>query len=757
MNIKKFTAYMIVAAFVISAFGGAISVSDVDAAAKAPKLNTANKTVEAGKSFKLTIRKKGIKIKKTKWKTGKKKIASISKAGKTSVKVTAKNAGVAKITAMVKYTAGKKAAKKKLSCKVTVTAAKNAALPTSAAQIQNGGASTNQPVKATEQPTATPVPYYYDYDYFAMFNGDNADGKENMFINFVLSDSWQTNTKLSAIESLEFAVDSAQELDIDVYVSEWDCDIDKDDAKKITTIHTDGTKGQNISLTDEIAGNADIKALDSTNNGRISFGFSTSDGNGQFVIHDMYVNYHNNNTGGTSHHKAAISVVTSAVGSAASAYSADKKAADDADEDFSGTLDEYMAKKPGGLFEARPKDASDAVNNYTSMADITEAKGYKFGTCVTYSQIKNDAEFCKLLAHHCDSITAMNEFKAYSILDGDASRANWTDDETSMPALRFDKADYICEWAKDNGLQIRGHALVWDNSMKQWFFTKGYKDDSADYASNEICRKRLQYYVDQVMRHFQEKYPDVVYCWDVVNEGIDENSADKLKIRQNRGVENYFYYHCSSQPNGKGEDYVKFTFQCAYDTREAMINEGLLSDRSKLELVYNDYNVIESNKRPYVKALVEYLNSGGEQLCDAVGCQGYLGAYQKQQGCLSMSWVDKTTTTIKEFASMDPPVHVQLTEMAMRNFDWDYLDDKQNGEYSHGEFAANLFEGLANINSETDNAFTSMSIWAFIDDPIMNKVDESFDYWQYAPFSGMFDEVYRVKPAFEHAYQILQQ
>ena len=122
-----------------------------------------------------------------------------------------------------------------------------------------------------------------------------------------------------------------------------------------------------------------------------------------------------------------------------------------------------------------------------------------------------------------------------------------------------------------------------------------------------------------------------------------------------------------------------------------------------------------------------------------------------------MDWVNKTTTTIKEFASMNPPVHVQLTEMAMRNFDWDYLDDKQNGEISHGEFAAKLFEGLANINAETNNAFTSMSIWAFIDDPIMNKVDESFDYWQYAPFSGMFDDVYRVKPAFEHAYEILQQ
>lgn len=753
MELKRFTARLLAAALVVTAIGGSLTVSDVSAAAKAPKLSAKNKTVNVGKSFKLKLKKKGIKIKKTTWKTNKKKVAAISKSKKTSVKVTAKSAGDAKITATVKYTVGKKAAAKKLVCKVKVTEAKQEVIPTATVPVHSGGTPTNPPVLATEGPTATPVPYYYDYDYFAMFNGDNANGKENMFINFVLSDSWQTNTRLSAIESLEFAVDSAQELDIDLYVSEWDCDIDNESVKKITTIHTDGTKGQNVSLTSEIAGNADIKALDSTNNGRLSFGFTTPDGTGQFVIHDMYVNYHNNNTGSTSHHKAAISVVTSAIGSAASAYNKDKKAADDADEDFSGTLDEYMAQKPDGLFEARPKDASEAINNYTSMADITEAKGYKFGTCVTYSQIKNDAEFCKLLAHHCDSITAMNEFKAYSILDGDASRDNWTDDETSMPALRFDKADSICEWARDNNLKIRGHALVWDNSMKQWFFTKGYQDKSSDYVSNDICRKRLQYYVDQVMRHFQEKYPDVVYCWDVVNEGIDENSSDKLKIRQNRGVENYFYYHCS-----KGdENYVKFTFQCAYDTREAMINEGLLSDRSKIELVYNDYNVIESNKRPYVKALVEYLNSGDEQLCDAVGCQGYLGAYQKQQGCLSMDWVNKTTTTIKEFASMNPPVHVQLTEMAMRNFDWDYLDDKQNGEFSHGEFAAKLFEGLANINAETNNAFTSMSIWAFIDDPIMNKVDESFDYWQYAPFSGMFDDVYRVKPAFEHAYEILQQ
>ena len=396
------------------------------------------------------------------------------------------------------------------------------------------------------------------------------------------------------------------------------------------------------------------------------------------------------------------------------------------------------------------------------MAKLTQAKGYKFGTCVTYNLMKNDPEFCKLLAHHCDSITAMNEFKAYSLLDEDATLAAYKanpDDETCMPVMKYEKADFICEWAKKNNLQIRGHALVWDNSMEEnhkWFFTKGYKQEGGEYASNEICRKRLEYYVDQVMRHFQEKYPDVVYCWDVVNEGCDENSGDPLKIRQSRMGQNPFYYHCSSEPNGQGENYVHFTFDCAYNTREAMINEGLLTERSKIELVYNDYNVIESNKRPYVKGIVEMLNEDpNKQLCDSVGAQGYLGAYQKQDGCLDQSWVDKTTTTIKEFSDMNPPVHVQLTEMAMRNFDWSYLDEKNKAMYSHGEFAAQLFVGLADINAETNNSFTSMSMWAFIDDPVMNKVEESFDYWQYAPFSGLFDDCYRPKPAFKYAHEIL--
>ena len=738
---------LLISAAMIGGLNGGISA---DAAkAKAPKLSTAKKTIKVGSSFTLKVKSNRSKIKGTKWTSSKKGVVKLSKAGKKSVKLQGKAEGVSRITAKVTYNAGKKKVTKKLNCTVTVKKKEAAATATPVQQPAIVPTATTAP---TLTPAPTAKPYYYNaYDYFGMFDASKSTKKENLYINFVLSDSWQTNTKLSAIETLEFKLDTESAFDIDIYVAEYDCDVsDSEKATKIATVTTNGTKSQDFVV--DVKGNKAIAALDSTNNGRLSFGFIPADGKGKFVIHDMTVDYYNNNTKAISYHKAAISVETSSIGSAKNKYTAEKKAADDAkDKTYSKTLNDYLAELPAGLFEVTPKDATEAIEKYSSMAKLTNAKGYMFGTCVTYNLIKNDPEFCKLLAHHCDSITAMNEFKAYSLLDKDATLAAYKDDETSMPQMKYEKADFICEWARANNIKIRGHALVWDNSMEEnhrWFFTKGF-DQDGEYASNEICRKRLQYYVDQVMRHFQEKYPDVVYCWDVVNEGCDENSGDKLKIRQNRMGQNPFYYHCSSEANGKGENYIKFTFNCAYDTREAMIKEGLLTNKEKIELVYNDYNVIEDNKRPYVKGIVKMLNEDpARQLCDSVGAQGYLGAYQKQQGCLEQSWVDKTTKTIKEFSAMNPPVHVQLTEMAMRNFDWDYLEQ-------HGTFAANLFEGLANINEETNNSFTSMSMWAFIDDPVMNKVEESFDYWQYAPFSGMFDDVYRVKPAFRFAHEIL--
>lgn len=53
------------------------------------------------------------------------------------------------------------------------------------------------------------------------------------------------------------------------------------------------------------------------------------------------------------------------------------------------------------------------------------------------------------------------KMKAYSMLNGTESKKNYKD-ENSMPVLNFTNADVVMDYAKDNGIKVRGHVLVWD-------------------------------------------------------------------------------------------------------------------------------------------------------------------------------------------------------------------------------------------------------------------------------------------------------
>ncbi len=93
----------------------------------APKLNRKAKTITAGKKY--TIRIKGIKqknIKKVKFTTTKKKVATVKKKSRTKAVVTAKKAGKATINVKITYKKKIKGKKvKKLKLKVTVKKANN--------------------------------------------------------------------------------------------------------------------------------------------------------------------------------------------------------------------------------------------------------------------------------------------------------------------------------------------------------------------------------------------------------------------------------------------------------------------------------------------------------------------------------------------------------------------------------------------------------------------------------------------------------
>jgi len=58
----------------------------------------------------------------------------------------------------------------------------------------------------------------------------------------------------------------------------------------------------------------------------------------------------------------------------------------------------------------------------TPMHDLTMAHGFRFGGALSYMQLW-DANYLNFLKTHCNSITATNEMKAYSLLDQSKSRA----------------------------------------------------------------------------------------------------------------------------------------------------------------------------------------------------------------------------------------------------------------------------------------------------------------------------------------------
>ena len=397
------------------------------------------------------------------------------------------------------------------------------------------------------------------------------------------------------------------------------------------------------------------------------------------------------------------------------------------------------------------KDATEVTTNYQSLASLAEQYGFKFGTNIS-SQALSNKELTKLIKYHFNSTTFSNEMKAYSLLRQSASQSNYKN-EQSTASIDFTTADKMVEYAKANGLQIRGHVLTWDADMCDWFFREGYKTDGA-YVSADVMKYRLQKYIEEVMTHFEEKYPGVIYCWDVVNEAVADNNgefaADDVRhVRTVRGEKtNLFYDHI-------GKDYVELAFKYAYETRKT------LGAEDRIKLFYNDYNTFMTygaNKRDAIVELVKSVNSSvsdgqGDylKLCDGIGMQSYIGGYGKQSGCMNDNDITAVKNAIEKFASIGVEVHV--TELAVRNYE---RSDEREAE--HGAFYKKLMQTYVDINKEAKakgktGPITSLSIWGLFDAPYLATTDYSYN--MNGPYCGLFTELYQPKEAFKEVYKVL--
>ncbi len=153
--------------------------------------------------------------------------------------------------------------------------------------------------------------------------------------------------------------------------------------------------------------------------------------------------------------------------------------------------------------------------------------------------------------------------------------------------FNFSEGDRVVDWALENGMEVRGHALVWHESMPEHFY-QGTPTD---------IRLRLEEYISTVVDYFRGR----VTAWDVVNE---VTSADIYRGSDGIGPDRR-----SEMYNAVGSaDYIDWAFRAA----RAADPDALL--------FISEYDTETEFKRNWLMEIVRRLNQRGVPI-DGVGHQ----------------------------------------------------------------------------------------------------------------------------------------
>lgn len=299
-------------------------------------------------------------------------------------------------------------------------------------------------------------------------------------------------------------------------------------------------------------------------------------------------------------------------------------------------------------------------------------------------------EHARLLSKHFNSVTPGNALK-------------WDATQPTEGTFRFADADAMVDFAKANGMQVRGHTLVWHNQMPDWVFQDANGQPMTATAENKaLLLSRLETHIREVMGH----YGTDIAVWDVVNEVVDENESDGL--RRSR------WYEIA------GLDYIRTAFRVAREVQPSA------------KLYINDYNTNVSNKRDKLYDLVSQLKAEGVPI-DGVGHQMHV----------NVDWpsASETEAMIQKFIPLG--VDQQVTEMDVSiytNSGESFPTPPRERLIQQAYKYRDLFDVYKRYSSE----LTSVTVWGLADDDTW--LDTFPVVRNDAPL--LFDEQLQAKPAY---------
>jgi len=254
---------------------------------------------------------------------------------------------------------------------------------------------------------------------------------------------------------------------------------------------------------------------------------------------------------------------------------------------------------------------------------------FTIGVAVNQRNVSNPDQIA-LIKKEFNSITAENDMKPGEI-------------HPQEGVWNWEKADKIANFCRENGIKLRGHCLCWHSQFADWMFT----DKKGKPVKKEVFYERLREHIHAVVN----RYKDIVYAWDVVNEAMADDGRSWPGREQSPYRQSRHFQLC-------GDEFIAKAFQFA---READPN---------VLLFYNDYSCVDPGKRERIYNMVKKMKDAGVPI-DGIGMQGHYNIYFPDEDQL-----DLTITKFKEIVK-----HIHITELDLR------MNNESGGQlmFSRGE------------------------------------------------------------------------
>ena len=324
--------------------------------------------------------------------------------------------------------------------------------------------------------------------------------------------------------------------------------------------------------------------------------------------------------------------------------------------------------------------ASTIIAQPRQMARPEEPTGYKdtykdyfsVGVALNFRNIAS-AEQMAIVKKNFNSVTAENAMKPGEIHPKE-DVWNWAG------------ADSIANWCRQNGIKMRGHCLCWHSQFANWMFT----DKKGKPVTKEVFYQRMRDHIHQVVN----RYKDIVYAWDVLNEAIADGDLRKMPWMKEAPSP----YRKTKMMDLCGDEFIVKVFQYA---READPNA---------KLFYNDYNAADPAKRDRIYNMVKKMKAEGAPI-DGIGMQGHYNIYGPS--------MEDFEAAIKKYSEIVS--EVQITELDLRT------NEEMGGQlmFSRGkegevpEYIKTLhqaqYENIFRVLRRNKDVITNVTFWNLSD------------------------------------------